>query len=115
VHTAVTITACNGRTASGFIGYSNVSTSGGGDFGITKADGPTCTGQYTARQGFDHHRSTYNHLNCGCIRHYLYSYSNVIADGDQNYKVNSALGDWTATATCSSTEGGGLRLRVGVR
>ena len=33
--------------------------------------------------GFDHHNTgAYNHLNCGCERQYLYSYSATIGDSD---------------------------------
>ena len=68
-HTAVTLTANNGVTASGFQGWSNFNIAGGGDFNLSMTNGSTCTG--TTTNGLDHHSGTYYHLNCGCQRHYL--------------------------------------------
>jgi len=112
-HVAATITASNGLSAAGFIGWANNNINGGGDYNVSMVDGSTCSG--TTVQGVDHHSTNYWHLNCGCQRHYLYSYSSGVGDQDASYKVNTALGNWTATAGCSSTEGGGLALYVGVR
>jgi cysteine-rich repeat protein len=112
-HWPVTITANDGATAPGFIGYTNYQNNGGGDFNVSMADGATGCGDSV--EGVDHHSSQYFHLNCGCTRLYLYSYSNGVADGDGSYKVNTGLGAWTATAACSSTEGGGLALFAAVR
>ena len=112
-HFATTLTANNGTSAAGFVGFSNYNIGGGGDFNLSTADGSTCNGNTT--MGSDHHSGNYWHLNCGCQRHYLYSYSNQSKDADGSYKVNTGLGTWTATAGCSSTEGNGLALILGVR
>jgi cysteine-rich repeat protein len=112
-HVPVTITASNGLSAGGFIGWANNNINGGGDYNVSMVDGSTCSG--TTVQGVDHHSTNYWHLNCGCQRHYLYSYSAGVGDQDASYKVNTGLGNWTATAGCSSTEGAGLALFAAVR
>ena len=102
-HVSVTLTARNGATASAVMGYANYATRDGGDFGIVTT-------------AFDHHNTAdYLHLNSSCVGHYLYSYSNGSADFDAGYGVNTALGDWTAGATCSSGEGGTLHFSTGMR
>jgi hypothetical protein len=112
-HYAVTLTASDGSSASGFIGYSTVNTSGGGDYNVSMTDGGTCNG--STSQGVDHHSSSYYHLNCGCMRHYLYSYSSQVGDFDAGYDVNTSLGAWTATSSCAAEEGGGLIFYAGMR
>jgi len=87
---------------------------GGGDFGLSLApDAATCNGATV--QGFDHHGAAYRMLNCGCQRHYLYSYSNVAADSDAGYDVNTGLGAWAATAACDGAEGGMLKFYAAMR
>ncbi|MCB9706803.1 MAG: hypothetical protein H6711_33470 [Myxococcales bacterium] len=113
-HYPVKLTAKDGTTADGFTGWANSNIAGGGDFNVSLVDGMSCNNTNTAN-GVDHHSTQYYHLNCGCTRHYLYSYSNGAADSDASYKVNTGLGNWTATATCASTEGGGLALYLAVR
>lgn len=112
-HTSVTLTANNGVTASGFQGWSNFNIAGGGDFNLSMTNGSTCSG--TTTNGLDHHSGTYYHLNCGCQRHYLYSYSASSLDSDAGYDVSVGLGSWGATAACNSAEGGSLQFYVGVR
>ncbi len=65
--------------------------------------------------GVDHFGTTFYHLNCGCQRHYLYSYSATDGDGDAGYDVNTALGSWTATQACDSAEGGKLSFYAAMR
>jgi len=113
-HFPVKFTANGGATADGFVGFANFQNNAGGDFNLSMVDGATGCGPNTV-QGNDHHSNTYLHLNCNCARHYLYSYSSNLADGDGSYKVNTALGTWTATAACTSSEGGGLALYLAVR
>jgi cytoskeletal protein CcmA (bactofilin family) len=103
VDNAVTITASDGTTTTGVQGYSNYNITGGGDFGIVTA------------AGFDHHSTTYHHLNSGCGNSYLYSYSNTAADSDAGYDVNTALGDWDVTSSCEAGEGGTLVAYFAVR
>ena len=112
-HTSVTLTASNGTTASGFMGWSTTNIAGGGDFNLSQTDGTTCSGGTS--QGVDHHSSSYYHLNCGCERQYLYSYSNSVGDADAGYDVNTSLGSWTGTNGCDSAEGGALTFYVGMR
>lgn len=101
-YSAITYTARNGTTATGGVaGWANFNISGGGDFGATVS-------------GFDHHSSSYYHLNTSCVSSYLYSYS-LANDGDAGYDVNTALGDWSATASCDSAEGGSLTFRSAMR
>nr|VFJ77250.1 MAG: Fibrinogen beta and gamma chains, C-terminal globular domain [Candidatus Kentron sp. FW] len=102
-HYGVTITASNGSTASGYAGWTNYNHSGGGDYGVLKS------------VGFDHHNTTYYHLNSGCANHYFYSYSLSNQDGDAGYDVNTGLGDWTATSSCHSAEGGNMAFYAGMR
>ena len=113
MHTAVSITANDNTNANGFIGYSNYNIGGGGDYNVSTVDGNTCGGGTT--QGVDHHSGNYWHLNCNCVRHYLYSYSNQVKDGDGSYKVNTGLGSWGATAGCQSSEGNGLVFYAAMR
>ena len=113
-HFPVRLTADDGTGAEGFMGYSTSGITGGGDYGVSLTDGPTCSG--TMSQGFDHHNTTaYNHLNCGCQRQYLYSYSANIGDGDAGYDVNTGLGTWAGTTGCDGNEGGLLVFRTAVR
>ncbi len=114
-HTAVTLTSNNGNTASGFQGWSNFNHAGGGDYNLSMTDGSTCSGSRSTTNGVDHHSSNYYHLNCGCERHYLYSYSASNTDNDAGYDVSVGLGSWGATAACDSAEGGSLQFYVAVR
>ena len=113
-HTAVTLTANNGATTNGFQGWSNFNHSGGGDYYLSMTDGTTCSGR-TSVNGVDHHSTNYYHLNCGCTRHYLYSYSNSNQDNDAGYDTSVGLGSWGVTAACDSAEGGSLQFYVAVR
>ena len=91
-HWQVTVTASNGATAANCqMGYSNYANSNGGDYGIT-----------TAGAVFDHHGPNYYHLNSSCASMHFYNYGTT-------YNVNTALGDWPQTNTCSNgtTELGG--------
>lgn len=113
-HKAVTLTTSSGATAAGYMGYSNYNIGGGGDFGVSmNPDSATCNGSTSS--GFDHHSSNYYHLNCSCVRHYLYSYSSGALDSDAGYDVNTTLGNWAATRDCDSPEGGGLVFYTAVR
>ena len=114
-HSSVTLTASNGTTASGYQGWSNFNHSGGGDYYVSMTDGSTCSGTTVTVNGVDHHSSTYYHLNCGCQRHYLYSYSSASTDNDAGYDASVGLGSWGVTATCDSAEGGSLQFFVAVR
>jgi hypothetical protein len=113
-HWSVLLTANNGVTAQGFVGYSNFNNTGGGDYNVSMTDGATCCGGYTSN-GVDHHSTTYYHLNCCCQRLYLYSYSGAVNDGDAGYDVNTALGSWAKTADCDSGEGGTLMFYAAMR
>jgi hypothetical protein len=99
---AVTLTASDGTTAAGQLGWSTYDTTGGGDFGLSVA-------------GFDHHSTGYRKLNGGCVQQPLYSYSAVEWDGDVGYDASFTLGDWVATSTCGWAEGGRLRFYAAVR
>ena len=111
---AITLTASNGVTAPAFLGFATFNLASGGDFGLSLSpDGATCNG--TTVQGFDHHATAYRMLNCGCQRHYLYSYSAGAADNDAGYDVNTALGAWTATQSCHAAEGGTLSFYAAMR
>jgi hypothetical protein len=114
-HMSVTLTSSNGTTASGFMGWSNFNISGGGDFNLSQTDGTTCSGARTTSNGVDHHSANYYHLNCGCDRHYLYSYSNASGDGDAGYDASASLGAWGVTQACDSAEGGALRFFMAIR
>jgi hypothetical protein len=114
-HYGVTVTASDGKSAAGFIGYSNFNIAGGGDYNVSMTDGSTCSGSRMTTQGVDHHSTSYYHLNCSCERQYFYSYSYNTQDGDASYKVNSGLGVWTATAQCTSSEGAGLAFYAAIR
>jgi len=112
VHKSGTLTASNGATASVFYGYSNYLNTGGGDFGISMNPDGATNGGYSTTNGFDHHNSaTYYHLNHSCVRHYLYSYGT----GGAGYDVNTAIGDWAATSSCHSGQGGTLIFYVAMR
>ena len=102
-HYGVTIIASNGSTASGYAGWSNYNNSGGGDYGVVTS------------AGFDHHTAAYYHLNTHCSNHYLYSYSSSNRDGDAGYDVNTGLGNWAATSSCDSAEGGNLVFYAGMK
>src|SRR5690606_16756192 len=110
---AVKLNGMNGAIADGFMGWSNFNIAGGGDFGISMVDGTTCGGATT--NGFDNHNAGYQMLNCGCQRHYLYSYSAGNADSDGAYQASTTLGGWNATAGCTSTEGGGIAFYAAMR
>lgn len=112
-HTSVTLTANNGTSTTGYQGWSNFNHSGGGDYYLSMTDGSTCNG--TTVNGVDHHSSNYYHLNCGCERHYLYSYSQSSQDNDAGYDSSVALGSWSITNACDSAEGGSLQFFVAVR
>jgi cysteine-rich repeat protein len=116
VKKAVTLTASNNVSALAYMGFANHSLGGGGDFGLSRnPDGTTCNNMFTTGTGFDHHSAAYWMLNCNCDRHYLYSYSSAVGDGDAGYDVNTALGSWTATNGCQSDEGGGLGFYAAMR
>ncbi len=88
---------------------------GDGDFGLSRnPDGLTSCNTMTVT-GFDHHSAAYRMLNCNCDRHYLYSYSNNAADSDGKYEANTALGAWTVTNGCNSSEGGGIEFYAAMR
>ena len=115
-HFPVRLTANDGTGAEGFMGYSTTGITSGGDYGVSTTDGQTCGVAYTTSQGFDHHQTVgYNHLNCSCERHYLYSYSSSVADSDAGYDVNTSLGTWGGTDACNGSEGGLLNFRTAVR
>ena len=110
----VMLTTSDAVTVPGFMGYANYGYIDGGDFGLSLApDAATCSG--VTAQGFDHHGANYRMLNCGCQRHYLYSYSASGLDSDAGYDVNTGLGAWTATAGCDGTEGGALKFYAAMR
>jgi hypothetical protein len=113
---AVKLNGMNGATADGYMGWSNHDILGGGDFGVSMApDGMTSCATTTV-SGFDHHNTVnYYDLNCNCDRQYLYSYSDGTLDSDASYKAHSALGGWTATAACTSSEGGGMAFYAAMR
>ena len=102
-HYSVNLTASNGTTATGYMGYANYQNSGGGDYGVTNTS------------GFDHHSTSYRHLNGGCSDMYLYSYSSSSNDGDAGYDVNISLGSWSATQSCDNNEGGALVFYAAMR
>ncbi len=111
---SVKLNASNGTTADGFMAYTNHDYRGGGDFAITQApDGPTCNGNTIS--GLDHHSTNYWNLNCGCARHYLYSYSNAAFDDDAGYDVNTTLGAWSGSDGCNGGEGGKLQFYAAMR
>jgi hypothetical protein len=90
IHKQTIITANNGASTTGYLGYSNFAYSGGGDFGVVTS------------AGFDHHNTvSYNHLNSGCGNHYFYSYG-----AGASYDVSTALGTWTVTSACEGAAGG---------
>ncbi len=112
-HFAVTLTADNGASATGWMGYATFNISGGGDYNLSQQSGKACSN--TLVNGVDHHSSTYYHLNCGCERHYLYCFSSHSNDGDAGYDVNTALGSWTATHSCHGEEGGLLHFYAAMK
>ena len=117
-HQAATITASDGTSANGFIGYSNFEIADGGDYSISMIDGNT-GGGYQSVNGVDHHSEDYiqhhyYHLNYGCQRQYLYSCSHQDEDGDGHYGAMVALGEWSSTQ-CSYGEGGGLAIWAAMR
>jgi EGF domain/Calcium-binding EGF domain/Fibrinogen beta and gamma chains, C-terminal globular domain len=101
-HYDVEIISSNGTIAMAVMGWSNHSISGGGDYHLST--GPV-----------DHHSSNYYVLNSGCVNQYLYSYSNLVLDGDAGYDSNTGLGDWTASVACESGEGGSLQFYAAMR
>ena len=112
---AAMLTSSDNMTVAGFLGWANYNFTGGGDFGLSRSpDGLTSCGTMTVT-GFDHHSANYRMLNCNCDRHYLYNYSANSADGDGKYEANTALGAWTVTAGCSSSEGGGIEFYAAMR
>lgn len=113
-HYTVTLTANNGIQSLGYLGWSNYNIRGGDDFNLSQADGATCCG-LVSTQGVDHHNGIYYHLNRGCARHYLYSYSTAVADTDADYDANTALGSWNTTASYTSAEGGSLVVYAAMR
>jgi hypothetical protein len=113
---AVKLNGMNGATADAYMGWSNHDILGGGDFGISRSPDGTTSCATTTVNGFDHHQPVnYYDLNCNCDRQYLYSYSANTLDSDASYKANTGLGGWTATAACSSTEGGGILFYAAMR
>jgi len=82
----VTLTASDGTTVTGkYMAYAQSKSSSGGSYGV---------GDY-----IDHHSASYWDLNSGCREMYLYEYG----DSGGSYKVNKALGSWTATDACSAS------------
>jgi hypothetical protein len=112
-HYSVTVESSDGQSVSGWMGYSTINIAHGGDFNVTTTDGKACS--YNTNQGVDHHSSSYYHLNCGCQRHYLYSFSSPQGDGDAGYDVHTGLGAWTATQSCDGEEGGTLKFYAAMR
>ena len=112
-HYSVSLTANDGTSANGFMGWSTYNNTHGGDFNLSMVDGDTCNG--TTSSGVDHHSATYHHLNCGCERQYLYSYSSTSGDSDAGYDVNTGLGSWGATNGCDGGEGGSLVFFAAMR
>ena len=102
-----------GTTANGWMMWSNTSISVCDDFNLSTTDAVICN--YNMSQGVDHHNGNHYHLNCSCERHYLYSYSNISADVDAGYDVNTKLGSLGATNSCDGAEGGALTFYVGMR
>ena len=45
----------------------------------------------TTSNGFDHHNPLYNHLNNGCNRHYLYSYTNAQGRAAMSLPITAAM------------------------
>lgn len=81
----VTVTAANGNTQSSEVGWSITGIGGGGDFGLTSSG------------TLDHHSSSsYYNLNNSCLRQLLYQY------GQTGYDVNTGVGSWGATSSCTS-------------
>ena len=78
------------------MGYSTSGISGGGDFGL-------------AVSNLDHHSGNYYNLNSGCAGQYLYNY------GSAAYDVNSGLGGWSTTHSCSSSCDSRFGFYVAVR
>jgi cysteine-rich repeat protein len=108
-------------TPNAFLGWANYGYQGGGDFGITAGpDMPTCNGGMQTN-GFDNLAPKWIMLNCSCMYHYLYSYSNTPnsaegQDGDAGYDARIGIGSWTATtATCAGGEGGSLVFYAAMR
>ena len=100
---SVTCSAQDGtQDTSCTFGWSTTSIPSGGSFGVN--DGT-----------FDHHSTSYNHLNGSCSSQYLYDYSAGTADSDAGYDVNLALGNWSQTSACQSAEGGVLKIYSGLR
>ena len=112
-HFSVTYTTSNGSSAPGFMGFSTINITHGGDFNLSMTDGKACS--YNTVNGCDHHSANYYHLNCGCERQYLYCYSSQHGDTDAGYDVNTGLGDWTVTHNCHGEEGGNLNFYAAMR
>ncbi|HKU38973.1 MAG TPA: thrombospondin type 3 repeat-containing protein, partial [Polyangiales bacterium] len=105
-HFAVQLTASDGTTAPGYMGYSNFNNSEGGDFNLSTD---------AIALGVDHHDMNAFHLNASCTGQYLYSSSAGNPDADAGYDVNLALGDWAVTNACDAGEGGSLMFRAAMR
>ncbi len=112
---ATTLTASDKTAAAAFLGWANHSYAGGGDFGLARSPDAVNNCGFLTMMGFDHHSANYRMLNCNCDRHYFYNYSSGPADGDAHYEANTALGSWTATAVCTSAEGGGIEFYAAMR
>jgi hypothetical protein len=102
-HYYVTISSSNGTDTVGYAGWSNYNISCGGDYAITNSS------------GFDHHGSSYWHLNGGCTGDYFASYSYASCDNDAGYEAPVALGDWTASGGCNAAEGGPFAFYAATR
>lgn len=101
---SVIITASNGTSVAGRMGYANFGYPLGGDFGVVTS------------AGFDHHApASYYNLNGGCANHYFYSYSASVGDSDAGYDANTTLGAWTLTSSCESGEGGTSAFFIAMR
>lgn len=95
-HYGVTLTSSSGQTASVTLGTSDVSSSGGGWYGIAAS--------------IDHHSATYIDLNSSCGGNYVFTY------GGDFFATNTALGTgWPQTSTCDNTAAGNPATMLGLR
>jgi len=103
--------SADGSQGTGVVGWSTGNSSAGGDFAVLKG----------ATSSFDRAGAGVGapFLNEHCRDHILYSESGAAVDGDAGYGSASSFGSWSTTTPGScgdtSTEGGSLAFRVGVR
>jgi len=103
----VTIAAANGLvvvTATGSMGVSTSSVSGGGDFSVS-LEPVTSHGMHASA----------DLVNTGCSNQLVWSYSSAQADSDGKYGSSVSMGSWSAQGTCDGSEGGGVAMTVAVR